>query len=200
MDPINPWLDADEVRKLAESLMPARTLPAASINDAGFNDAFVGFAAPDPVVAPAAALIPAPVIAPAPAATPAPVVVSPAPSAAPVTIPASFSSAASLQGFQSKIQQSHRAECLFIIDQTGKAVFGEDHYPQFHFIARSLTQNTERRAFPKGHIHIKIGPAQTLEIIPLQLPNRAWVAGIIVPQPLPTETISQWVSELTRFI
>lgn len=201
MDPINPWLDADEVRKLAESLMPARTLPAASINDAGFSDAFVGFAAPAPVAATTPVAAPSPIVTPSPFSISTPVA-APRPAAIPATVqtPATISPAPSLQAFQSSIQQSHLAECLFIIDQTGKTVFGEDHYPQFHFIARSLTQNAERRAFPKGHIHIKIGPAKTLEIISLQLPNRAWVAGVIVPQPLPTETISKWVGELSGLI
>ena len=205
MDPINPWLDADEVRQLAESLMPARTVAAASINDAGFNDSFVGFAGPDPVAVTAPVAAPTPISIPVPVATPAPAAVitpvpvtTPAPVAAPT--PAAFSSASSFQTFQARIQQSHRAESLFVIDHTSKAVFGEDHYPQFHFIARSLSENGGRRTFPKGHIHIKIGPAKTLEIIPLHLPNRAWVAGVIVPNPLPAETISQWVGELTQCV
>ena len=205
MDPINPWIDADEVRQLAESLMPPRALPVASIDDTGFNDAFVGFAAPDPVETPAPIAAPTPISIPVPVTTPArATVITPVPVTTPAPVVAhpstTFSSVSSFQTFQASIQQSHRAECLFIIDHAGKAIFGEDHYPQFHFIARSLTENAGRREFPKSHIHIKIGPAKTLEIIPLHSPNRSWVAGVIVPQPLPAETISQWVGELKRLL
>ena len=44
-DPINPWLDANELKQLAESLMQSPgqiAKPAAQ--DAGFGDSFVGFA------------------------------------------------------------------------------------------------------------------------------------------------------------
>lgn len=203
MDPINPWIDADEVRQLAESLMPPRALPGPSINDAGFNDTFVGFAAPDPLEIPAPVAAPTPISIPVPVAAPAPApVIAPVPVTTPAPVaahpPTTFSSASSFQTFQASIQQTHRAECLFIIDHAGKAIFGEDHYPQFHFIARSLTENAGRREFPKSHIHIKIGPAKTLEIIPLHSSNRTWVAGAIVPQPLSAETISHWVGELKR--
>jgi hypothetical protein len=44
MDPINPWLDAAEVRRLAERLMRPVREPAVTIADAGFDEAFVGFA------------------------------------------------------------------------------------------------------------------------------------------------------------
>jgi hypothetical protein len=44
MDPIYPWLDPVEVRHLADQLLRPVKQPAVSLSDAGFNDAFVGFA------------------------------------------------------------------------------------------------------------------------------------------------------------
>ncbi len=39
MDPINPWLDPAEVRRLAERLMKPNREPAVPAPDAGFDDA-----------------------------------------------------------------------------------------------------------------------------------------------------------------
>ena len=44
MNPINPWLDPVEVRRLAERLMrPARS-PDLTVKDAGFDSSFIGYA------------------------------------------------------------------------------------------------------------------------------------------------------------
>jgi hypothetical protein len=48
MDPINPWLDPVEVRRLAERLMRPVRDPALSCTEAGFGATFVGFAGPRP--------------------------------------------------------------------------------------------------------------------------------------------------------
>ena len=50
-DPINPWLDADELKQLAESLMQGGSKPKNPLpQDAGFSENFVGFAGGEPAV------------------------------------------------------------------------------------------------------------------------------------------------------
>ena len=96
------------------------------------------------------------------------------------------------------MQEQFGSSPLFILNRDGHTVFGKDHYPQFQFIARSLTKHAERRGLPKGHIHIKVGPGQTLEIIPVDLPNGGWVVGTVVPKPLETPKIEHWVREISK--
>ncbi|MEX1048304.1 MAG: hypothetical protein WED15_02165, partial [Akkermansiaceae bacterium] len=55
MNPINPWLDPIEVRRMADRLMrPNRAAPVASPTDAGFDEGFIGFTS-DPLEPPAVA-------------------------------------------------------------------------------------------------------------------------------------------------
>lgn len=102
------------------------------------------------------------------------------------------------QQFQADMRQTFGAEKLFILNRDGHTVFGEHHHPQLQFIARSLTRNGTRRGLPKSHIHIKIGPAQILEIIPVDLPNGGWVIGTVLPAPLQPEDIKVWVKEISK--
>ena len=44
MDPIYPWLDPIEVRRLADRLMMPNREPAVTVTDAGFDEGFVGYA------------------------------------------------------------------------------------------------------------------------------------------------------------
>lgn len=48
MDPIYPWLDPIEVRRLADRLMRPERQSAVTVPDAGFDDGFVGFAGAQP--------------------------------------------------------------------------------------------------------------------------------------------------------
>lgn len=96
------------------------------------------------------------------------------------------------------MQQQFGSGDLFILNRDGHTVFGKETHPQFQFIARSLTKHAERRGLPKGHIHIKVGPSQTLEIIPVDLPNGGWVVGTVVPKPLQPPEIAHWVREISK--
>lgn len=215
MDSIHPWLDADELKQLAESLMQGKPLqPPPSRQDAAFGEGFVGFAADssnDPPQAPAqpAAAVPPPAESPAPAALPP----APAPEPAPVaaipsaTAPPAATNAAPVASspaddhcldLQARLQNDYGASQLFILDRDGHTIFGKDHHPQLQLIARSLTRDSERRGLPKGHIHIKVGPDQILEIIPISLPNGGWVIGSVLPQPLSPEQVQAWTKEVSK--
>lgn len=49
MDPIYPWLDPVEVRRLADRLMRPTREPVVTVTEAGFGDAFIGFASDQPL-------------------------------------------------------------------------------------------------------------------------------------------------------
>lgn len=104
MDPIYPWLDPVEVKRLAESLLKPLRQPNLKVADAGFDAGFVGYAtgsssqAKAPVVV-SSLEIPA-LVMPSPAhdlssdpfavtdmSSPAPPVLEPAPAPAPVPVP-----------------------------------------------------------------------------------------------------------------
>lgn len=300
-DPINPWLDADELKQLAESLMQGGAKSRKPMpQDAGFGDAFVGFAGsekpisnPPPAAATSTPAIAQSVATPKPAsvaasqsatAPPAPLppavpatqrstfappeqqstvsngkpmepispppareistppasqlisapqparpVASLAPTQAKVTTTpqsiethpsSSRSSAPSIHleksaqlvapatssnepeqqclQLQSDMQHQYGSGPIFILNRNGHTVFGKENHPQFQFIAQSLTKHSKRRGLPKGHIHIKVGPDQILEIIPVDLPNGGWVVGSLVSKPLQPEEISHWVREVTK--
>ena len=96
------------------------------------------------------------------------------------------------------MQQQFGSSSIFILNRNGHTVFGKENHPQFQFIAQSLTKHAKRRGLPKGHIHIKVGPAQTLEIIPVDLPNGGWIVGTVVPKPLQPDDVSHWVDQLSK--
>ncbi len=230
-DPINPWLDAEELKQLAESLLQGGNRPRqAATQDAGFGDGFEGFATPeartpanDMVMATPPAQVqtapPAQIQTTPPAqvqtAPPAQVMSTPpaqvqtAPPAQAIPSPSinsepsnpHYSPAGPEQAclqFQADMQQQFGCSEIFILNREGHTVFGKETHPQFQFIARSLTKHAERRGLPKGHIHIKVGPSQTLEIIPVDLPNGGWVVGAVVPKPMQTPEIEHWVREISK--
>lgn len=206
-DPINPWLDAEELKQLAESLLQGGNRPRqTATQDAGFGDGFEGFATPEARTAAHNVVVPNPpaqVQATPPAqvqATP-PAQVTPSPSINSEPSNTQFSPAGPEQAclqFQADMQQQFGCSEIFILNREGHTVFGKETHPQFQFIARSLTKHAERRGLPKGHIHIKVGPSQTLEIIPVDLPNGGWVVGTVVPKPMQTPEIEHWVREISK--
>ncbi|MEN9535490.1 MAG: hypothetical protein RIR37_763, partial [Verrucomicrobiota bacterium] len=48
MNPIDTWIDTDEVRRLAERLMSPERKAQSTVRETGFNDSFIGFADIDP--------------------------------------------------------------------------------------------------------------------------------------------------------
>ncbi len=91
MDPIEPWVDRDELRRLANALLVRPQACAPVLKDATYGDDFVGYAgaqeSPQPELPPAPtepALSPAP--APAPLPVPVPALGSKVPASVPVLV------------------------------------------------------------------------------------------------------------------
>jgi hypothetical protein len=199
MNPVNPWLDPAEVRRLAESLLqPASQTP--NFPDAGFDDSFVGFAA-GPAAFPSsepqglppariAAAVVTPQIPQAPAAPP-PVmerVTMPQPIPAPVQRVGTWDAAQRgafldrIQRFRDWLHEQFSASGVFILDREGAVLFDESGHGKLHFLARSLALTTRRPG--STNVHIKVGVESVLEVIPVETPYGGLVLGAVLPSPL----------------
>jgi hypothetical protein len=178
MDPIYPWLDPVEVRRLADRLVKPGREPSVTAADAGFDEAFVGFATD------ATASVPA---APLPAA-PGPV------GSAGVPVPSEFRAADSsvargpfldrIKRFRDWMNHNFAATGVFILDREGAVIFDESNHGRLHFLARSLALASRRPGASTGNVHVKIGAGATLEVIPVETAYGCLVLGAVVPDPL----------------
>ncbi len=194
MNPINPWLDPDEVRRLAERLMRPAQNPTLSVKDAGFDAAFVGYARERPESAPAP--VPqkpaAPVEAGPQAETP------PAASQEPLSTSARGPFLERIQRFRDWMQHQFAATGLFILDREGLVIFDDSHHGRLHFLARSLALASRRQGSTAGNVHVKIGAGATLEVIPVDTAYGCLVLGVVVPDSLPPAAVSAVIDALTQ--
>lgn len=178
MDPINPWIDPSETRRMAESLRGPARQPITAPDDAGFDDSFVGFSevpvAPgDDSQAPAL-----PTLAsrdkPARHTDPAPVDACPR---------------------FDWLRECFGALGHFIYREDGVLVCNDGGYGAYHFIARDLS-------CAKGgsqRVRLRILANAVLEIIAVEIHgSRLWL-GVVVPTPLEPESIrrirQQWLAD-----
>lgn len=219
MDPVNPWLDPVEVRRLAERLIRPVRDTALTVSDAGFDDAFVGYAAgrpsapPNPAPAPVQ-VIPARVVAPAeeppplpprPAAPAQPEPPQQGPAPAPATPPVQPATTTvrgpfldRIQRFRDWMHHHFAASGIFILDREGAVIFDESHHGRLHFLARSLALASRRPGSSTSNVHVKIGAAATLEVIPVDTAYGTLVLGAVVPEALQPNAVSAVMEALSQ--
>lgn len=212
MNPITPWLDPDEVRQLAARLL---TRPPGLFDgraqEAGFDAAFIGFAPTSQALAEPAPVRTAPVVAPAPPApysSPAvpdavPAIAAPpvVPAVAPAPEPQNPARGPFLDRigrFRDWLHHHFKASGVFILDREGFVIFDESGHGKLHFLARSLALTSRRPGNPAGNVHVKIGTAATLEVIPVETPYGWLVLGAVLPEPLPPAAIAVIIEALTQ--
>ncbi len=196
MDPVNPWLDADEVRRMAMRLMKPARDPEVQVTDAGFDADFVGFAnerpaSPAPIPPP-----PAPVSIPSPPAEP---MKQPAPEAAepsPSTARGPFLER--IRRFRDWMHREFSASGLFILDREGAVIFDESAQNRLYFLARSLALASRRPGTTASNVHVKIGAGTTLEVIPVETAYGCLVLGAVVPEALPPTAVSAVMAALAQ--
>ena len=180
MDTINPWLDPNEVRQLAEKLIrPAEQTQLVS-KDPGFDTSFVGFVDTDEP----APEFTAPQI---PSAPQKPIAVVSQPivkvtNAAQVTTV----SDSRFVDFRNWLTDHFGAKEIFILDHTGAVIFDESHHGRLHFIARDLIL----QAGQPHNVRVKFGPSANLELIPCENPKSLVILGALFPNSLSKEQIS----------
>ncbi|MES2476560.1 MAG: hypothetical protein V4640_12325 [Verrucomicrobiota bacterium] len=218
MDPIYPWLDPIEVRHLADQLMRPVKQPAVSVTEAGFDDAFVGFAS-DPALVSAtastpvghearAALLETPPLTPqvtlaAPieerlpvppqAAVQEPVAETPEPH-----VPARGPFLERIQHFRDWMRHHFAATGIFILDREGAVIFDESNHGRLHFLARSLALASRRPGTTAGNVHVKIGAGTTLEVIPVETAYGCLVLGAVVPDSMDPTAVAAVMKALSE--
>ncbi len=173
MDPIYPWLDPIEVRRLADRLMRPGREPSVAVADAGFDEGFVGFASTQPqrVETP----------------PPAPQVETPIPPVAPQPENSFIARGPFLdriKRFRDWMHHNFAATGIFILDREGAVIFDESNHGRLHFLARSLALASRRPGASAGNVHVKIGAGATLEVIPVETAYGCLVLGAVVPDSL----------------
>jgi hypothetical protein len=214
MDPIYPWLDPVEVRRMADRLMRPGREPVVGAADAGFDEGFVGFAS-DPASTPATPP-PLPPRAPEPPvmetvpAAPAPVapvqevpfqaVPEPQPEApheeTQTTARGPFLDR--ITRFRDWMHRNFSATGIFILDREGAVIFDESSHGRLHFLARSLALASRRPGATAGNVHVKIGAGATLEVIPVETAYGCLVLGAVVPDALDPPSVNAVIDALNQ--
>jgi hypothetical protein len=170
MDPINPWLDPTEVRRLAERLLYPAHESAMTATDAGFDEAFIGYATPHATQPP----------------TPPPVKET-----------GDESPHDRIIRFRDWMREHFSATGVFILDHKGTVIFDESSHGRLHFFARSLALASRRPAASLSNVRIKIGAGSILEIIPLETVHGDLVLGAVVPDALDSISVARIMAALS---
>lgn len=203
MDPINPWVDAAEVRRLAERLLAPAHQPDPSIRDAGFDAHFIGYASGGPSC-------PTPVVTPPPLP---PVTIERTVNPPPITA-ASISSPFQpivesrtvvrgpfldrITRFRDWFASEFSATGIFILDREGSVIFDENGNEKLHSLARNLALASRKPGAPPANVRLKIGTRAILEVIPVDTAYGYLVLAAIVPDILLPPAISSVMDGLSR--
>ena len=179
MDLVHPWLDPVEVRRMAERLLAPVQEQAVPVQDAGFGEQFVGYeplhSAPTQPVASAP-----PIPSPEP---PSQVAVEPQ-----AEVRGPFLDR--ISRLRDWLHHHFHAVDVFLLDRQGAVIFDESGHGKLHFLARSLAVASRRPGGMPGNVHVKVGAAATLEVIPVDTPYGCLVLGAVVPAPLDVPAIT----------
>ena len=181
MNPIDTWVDTDEVRRLAERLMSPDRQARPNIQESGFDDSFVGFAEAKPA---------APAIkqaAPTPPAAPAPQAPAPTPTHTALAAAKSPATPSAFNGLAAWLHQQCGASAVFVVNLEG-SVLHDEGYAHLHFAARGMALNWKIRDTVKP-VRLLVHAGSYLELIPLNHPQGRLILGIIVPQPINPTTL-----------
>lgn len=87
------------------------------------------------------------------------------------------------------MRREFAAAGVFILDGEGAVIFDDGPHERLHFLARSMAQASRRPGARTGNVHVKIGAATTLELIPVEAARGFLVLGAVVPVPMPPESV-----------
>jgi len=189
MDPINPWLDPAEVRRLAERLMKPSAGVMVPVPDAGFDDDFVGFTDAHAAV-PALPEVWEKAVADVPPA--------PEPERAQADNSSRGPFLARITRFRDWMRDAFGASGVFLLDREGDVIFDEGGHGKLHLLARSLAIAARRPGAPAGNVHVKVGAGATLEVIPVETPYGCLILGAVVSNPLPPGSVTQVMESLAK--
>jgi hypothetical protein len=90
------------------------------------------------------------------------------------------------------------ASGIFILDREGAVIFDENGHNRLHFLARSLALASRRPGTTAANVHVKIGAATTLEVIPVETAYGCLVLGALVPEALPPAAVQSVMTALAE--
>lgn len=228
MDPVESWIDADSVRRMARQLLkPGNERELRQPEDAGFGPRFEGFLDSPAARTPSAEPPPLPDQAPPdrtpqphvedrpPEKTPPPVpsTAPPAPSAgdakpflsaeAPTPPPPPGSDTrgplvARMERYRDWLSEKVGARGMFILDRDGDPVVDDPNYAKLHFLARSLSQAYRPVEGEAGNVHVKVGSDAYLAVVPVETDFGCLVLGAVLPNPLSAEAVKVVVRALAE--
>jgi hypothetical protein len=185
MDPIESWVDPQEVRRLAEALMTPSARAQTSSEDATYSQDFVGFAQGQQ-----AASIPA--VMP----SPAPVAVS-TPSA---SLPSASTLGESLRQFRVSLPATLPIKSLFVLQSDASAVYDDGDHRHLYFLASPLAQAGKNPLSPSTHMILRAGSADFLELIAVESSAGRLVLALLVPTVLSAADISYLAESHKNFL
>lgn len=196
MDPLEPWIDASAVRRMAERLLAESTEPEVDAGpDAGFGSEFVGFAVEARRELPAVAVEEPPAMVFEPVGP----VLGPLPEA--TVVPAAPEGRGPLwerlSRFREALIRHTGAQGVFILDREGKPVMEDPAFGKLHFLARSLAQAYRPVSGQSGNVHVKIGSNAVLEVVPVETAFGCLVLGAVMPRPLTAPGVAE-IAEALR--
>lgn len=179
MNPIDTWIDTDEVRRLAQRLVTPSRSNTPNTEESGFNDGFVGFADAKPIAAVA------------PIASPAPKPIAPPPPAPVQEITPVRSTPTHATGFESIASWLHShcaATAVFIVDLDGH-VLHDENSAHLHFAARGMALNWKIRD-AVNPVRLLVHAGQYLELVPITRSQGRLILGMVVPHALNASTLA----------
>ena len=200
MDPVQPWVDPIEMRRLAEALMAPLARPAAPLDDAGFNGDFEGFARNQETMTNTVATT-GPIHA---ERTESAVSVTQAP---PVSAPAHPHEVAvrgpfleRLSRFRAWLQSLIPLDGLFVLDKEGSVIFDDADHSRLHFLARNSAIHAKRAPLESGRVQVRIGSSGILEVVHTETAYGRMVLGLVLHQSLSAADVAHIVSALQQAV
>jgi len=186
MNPIDTWVDTDEIRRLAERLISPDRQFQPKIQESGFDESFVGFAETRATASSPNALMAAPPLArtPAPDSTESTQIRTTSGAEISAKTPDTFAKLAKW------LHQDCGASAVFALNLEGK-ILHDEGCAHLHFAARGIALNWKLRDTVKP-VRLLINANSYLELIPAHHPQQGRIIlGVIVSQPINPSTLNR---------
>ena len=106
-----------------------------------------------------------------------------------------------LEKFRVWMEGKVGAKGVFILDRDGEPIIDDENFNKLHFLARSLAQAYRPVAGEAGNVHVKIGAASYLVVVPVETEFGMLVLGSVMPHPLDANAVgvvARGLSEAAR--
>ncbi len=178
MDPIESWVDPQEVKRLAEALMNPVARANAPSDDATYSKHFVGFAeARDDTQLPANN-------GRAPSQT--------------VPVGAQGDRSQQLKNFREALPSPIPYKGFFALQSEAQVIYDDGEHQHLYFVARDWIKT--RNSSSHQHVQLRIGSSDFLEMISCQTHDGIVVLAFIVSRALASDELARITRSLPTFL